>query len=65
MVEDQVEVVIQVSGKTRSRDLVLCDAVQREALATAQEDANVANATVCPLLLSQTRPKSARFPPIV
>jgi leucyl-tRNA synthetase len=41
VVEDQVEVVIQVSGKTRSRVSVPRDAEQGAVLAAAQEDAAV------------------------
>jgi leucyl-tRNA synthetase len=41
VVEDQVEVVIQVSGKTRGRVSVPRDAEQGAVLAAAQEDAAV------------------------
>jgi leucyl-tRNA synthetase len=41
VVEDQVEVVIQVSGKTRGRVSVPRDAGEREVVAAAQRDAAV------------------------
>jgi leucyl-tRNA synthetase len=41
VVEDQVEVVIQVSGKTRSRVSVPRDAVEKDVVAAAQRDAAV------------------------
>jgi leucyl-tRNA synthetase len=41
VVEDQVEVVIQVSGKTRSRVSVPRDAGERDVVAAAQRDAAV------------------------
>ena len=41
VVEDQVEVVIQVSGKTRSRVSVPRDAGEKDVVAAAQRDAAV------------------------